>query len=107
MRAALVLLLACTVPTAPDAFTPPAIYRAWYDATQDCAGVTPVHRYEALRFHVADFPPSVLGYWAGRDIYLARDMIDWGPAVRHEMLHAILGEAGHPPAFTACAGFVA
>ena len=51
------------------------------------------------------------GFWFGRPnrIVLAEASRLDGPPVRHEMLHALLGENGHPrdPFLTACDGVVA
>lgn len=114
--ALLLVTVACqsTEPTSalPSGAVPmaaPAGYGGWWQATEACAGLT--GSYSTVEWFVvpdADtFDPGngsrVVGEWsrvggatriilAGR--YAAHEM-----AVRHEMLHALLGKAGHPAEF--------
>lgn len=89
----------------PDAatsdFQPPAIYRQWWAATEDCAGLR--GDLGRIRWTVVDAPsfacPSgrCVGRWEPPDrIYVASDFVDHEMVVRHEMLHALIGEPGHP-----------
>jgi hypothetical protein len=117
-RAALLLFasLASCVPTEPtlDAppgavrFTPPPAYAAWYDATRACSGLAgSLERIEWLVVpgvdtFLTDQGPKV-GLWE-RDgirhrIVVAGNWRDHEMVVRHEMLHSLLGEAGHPSSY--------
>ena len=122
----LVLLLAlaagCESPTVPPLplgavqFTPPAVYRVWWDLTQACSGLSgDFPRVTWYRVPDAETIPlgdgtQVNGYWnpAGNRIVLAADAELDGSLVRHEMLHALLRTDGHPRAafIGRCAGTV-
>ena len=80
----------------------PPIFRVWWSLTQACSGRT--SDLSSVDWHVvpgvAQFTRNhvaVSGYWSrdGNRIVLAeRAMLDGG-LVRHEMLHALVGEGGH------------
>jgi len=117
---ALVLAIACDVPTAPlpagaIEWTPPAKFALWWQMTESCSGRRGDLR--AIKWYVVPNVSSiglngqsVQGETIGNRIVLVdRFRLD-GSLVRHEMLHALLpGSAGHPrDAFlVACDGIVA
>jgi hypothetical protein len=81
---------------------PPAVYREWWAKTEACSGIS--KPFEQVRWYEIEgegFPcPS--GTCAGRwqkehTIYLASRWAQHEMVVRHEMLHALIGEPGHPP----------
>jgi hypothetical protein len=121
---ALVLLVAfpaCDNPAAPPlpdgavAFAAPAVYQRWWQMVEKCSGRTgllaAVHFYEMPG---TLFSPingeSLAGFWtaAGNRIVLKGGLRYDGGTVRHEMLHALLGNGSHPHAvfLGACAGVV-
>lgn len=125
--AALLLTLAvaaCDSPTAPPApalpttgvyeFDPPAEYPYWWSLVEQCAG-----RQAPLAMMTWYQDSTVItldgvkydGYWwhDGERILLAAGLQDYGPTVRHEMLHAILDRGDHPLEYFAdrCAALVA
>jgi hypothetical protein len=116
------LLAGCDSPTAPalptgaERFTPPAVYREWWDLAQACSGLSgDLSRVAWYRVEgVSEVPlgdgTMVNGYWhpVGNRIVLAADAQLDGQLVRHEMLHALLGRDDHPrEAFIGrCAGTV-
>lgn len=117
MRPLLVLALAACTATEPSGsvrVTPPPHFARWYEqAWRDCGSRerdTPAYPYTSLAFHKVpgvDFtmgtaPHRYAGYWRGRDIYVAEYYWDEAMVVKHEFLHAQLGEGGHPPIFAKC-----
>jgi hypothetical protein len=103
--AALGVLLGCAAePTAPNAherFDPPAEYRAWFASTEACSGL--VGDYERLRFYRV--PGSEFGCPSGtcvarwtddHRIFVAEAFLDDEMVLRHEMLHDLIGQPGHP-----------
>jgi hypothetical protein len=123
-RLLLLLLLplaACESPFAPRLpagavrFTPPSIYRQWWTLTEQCSGRQGL--YEAVSWYVvpdAETLPGTNGLnalWYGDSRIVlagAYDGIAAGDLVRHEMLHAILRDGGHPREMFVrrCAGVV-
>jgi len=82
-------------------FQPPAVYRQWWAETEACAGRRgDFARIRWIVVHAPSFDcPSgrCVGRWeATGEIYLARDWVGHEMVVRHEMLHALIGEPGHP-----------
>ena len=80
---------------------PPLAFHQWWLETQACSAIR--GRFEELRFYVVPGEsfacPSgrCVGRWEpGNQIYLADRWIGHELVVRHEMLHALLGKAGHP-----------
>lgn len=103
------LLTACESLTGPplpknaEPFTPPAFYREWWALTESCSGLRgDFSRIAWFRVPGARWIPlgdgtSVNGFW---DPNTGRIVLDGyseraGDLVRHEMLHALLGSAGH------------
>lgn len=81
--------------------TAPAVYRDWWAKTEACSGIrADFERIRWYRIEGTDFEcPS--GRCAGRwqrdgRIILAEDWTLNELVVRHEMLHALIGEPGHP-----------
>lgn len=126
--AGLAALLACTGITEPllppaERFDPPAQYRGWWREMQQCSARTA--RFDAVRFYrVLPTPgrdslhfshPESGAYYDGawvpqwNAIYLAAGQMMTPGLVRHEMLHALLRDVRHPPAYFAgnCARMVA
>jgi hypothetical protein len=111
-------LAAChlTGPIPADAirFQPPAIYARWWSMTEACSGrsgdFASVQWYRVPQNLVGFRGEWVAGYWnsAGNQIVLGEVAVERGAAVRHEMLHALVRERGHPRAefVEACAGLV-
>ena len=117
-RTALLVLfgaaMACETPTGPTvempasavAWSPPAQYGFWWSLVETCADrrgdVGGVHWYVW-----PDPGPLVLagkrysGYWwqEGSRILLAGTSVADGQVVRHEMLHELLQQDGHPPEY--------
>ncbi|HEU5169054.1 MAG TPA: hypothetical protein VFU46_00880 [Gemmatimonadales bacterium] len=103
--AAAVALGGCAAePSAPSTYepvSPPATYRDWFGKTEACSGLS--GDFDRIRWYVvpgSEFAcPS--GACAARWIddhrifvaqaYLANELV-----VRHEMLHDLIGHAGHP-----------
>jgi len=112
---AFVALLSCdmTGPTVPlpggaMRLAVPAEYQAWWTRTEACSGITGT--LDDIRWYVVPdatgFPTSAgpeVGRWShgsnGVEIVLAGAYQDHEMVVRHEMLHALLGQSGHPTEF--------
>lgn len=100
--AVLVLLSACAFE--PDGAVPLATadrYREWWARTEACSGRT--GDFDAIQWYVVrgrDFACPTgrcVGRWEpNHRIYLAEAWVQSELVVRHEMLHALLGRAGHP-----------
>jgi hypothetical protein len=121
--AAIVGLTACgsdrivDPPLPPDAeqFSPPAVYTTWWNMTQACSGLTgslgAVAWYTTSQvLHDVGTGDVIIGYWtagSNRIVMLSSAMLDGG-AVRHEMLHSLIGQGGHPRSqfLGKCAGTV-
>ena len=99
---ALVLLAACGFDPGDDSpMTPPPVYREWWATTEACSGLSGT--FERVRWSVvagASFPCAsgkCAGHWEpGHEIYIAETWTMNEMVVRHEMLHDLLGRAGHP-----------
>jgi hypothetical protein len=99
---ALVLLAACGFDPGDDSpMAPPAVYREWWARTEACSGLS--GDFDRVQWSVVaghGFPcasGSCAGHWEpGHRIYLAEDWTMNEMVVRHEMLHDLLGRAGHP-----------
>jgi hypothetical protein len=110
------LLTEPALPSGAERFDPPPVYAQWWALTEACSAVTrPLSAVEFYRVpHVSVVPTpdhgDVAGYWssASNRIVLAGDWADHGRTVRHEMLHALVRGAGHPPIYFqgVCAGVV-
>ncbi|MFN0179479.1 MAG: hypothetical protein ACKVZ0_11830 [Gemmatimonadales bacterium] len=82
-------------------FDPPPLYREWWSATESCSG-----RRGAFDEVTWAYVPgrafacpsgACVGRWEpGSRVYVAQAYQDHELVVRHEMLHALIGRAGHP-----------
>lgn len=79
----------------------PAIYQEWWAKTEACSGIH--GNFDRLRWSVIDgnsFPCSsgqCAGHWnSDHHIFLASDWVMNEMVVRHEMLHDLIGQPGHP-----------
>ena len=98
---------ACNLITGPlppnaERFAPPAVYARWWAMTEGCSGRSSnfgaIHWYSVPGSEFTRDGQPVAGYanrYTNR-IVLAEATVEQGPIVRHEMLHAILREGGHP-----------
>jgi hypothetical protein len=97
--------------------TPPAQYQLWWKLTEACSGASgELNRVawyvvpDARSLPTAD-GDSVQGLYfpVSHHIVLAGKSAQSGRLVRHEMLHALLGQAGHPIEYfqRRCGGIVA
>jgi hypothetical protein len=104
------------LPEGTEPFSPPAVYARWWAMTEACSGRTgdlaTIHWYQvpgAWEIRVHD-GRAAAGYEepSSDRIVLAGDQVNAGSVVRHEMLHALLRQPGHPDAQFrgACAGLV-
>lgn len=126
--ACLAALVACTGITDPkvppaERFDPPAQYLGWWQEMQGCSArtarfhavtfyrVLPTPGRDSLQFSDPESGKYHDGEWVpGRNaIYLAAGQLMNPGLVRHEMLHALLRDVHHPPAYFAvrCARLVA
>ena len=121
--AAIVGLTACgsdrlvdpPLPTDAEQFSPPVVYSTWWNMTQACSGLTgslgAVSWYKTSQvLHAVGTGDVVIGYWtagSNRIVMLSSAMLDGG-AVRHEMLHSLIAQGGHPRSqfLGKCAGTV-
>lgn len=102
------------LPAGAIQFTPPPHYATWWEMTKSCSGrsgsMEGVNWYQVpAELFVLD-GKSVSAYWSAgsNQIVLASGVLDDGQVVRHEMLHALLGEKGHSREqfLEKCAGIV-
>lgn len=128
VAASLTVLAACTGITEPslppaERFEPPAQYLAWWREMQGCSSriarfdavsfyrVVPTAGRDSLHFRHPESGEYYDGAWVPRwnAIYLAAGQTMTPGLVRHEMLHALLRNVRHPPAYFAghCAHLVA
>lgn len=102
-------------PGEAEPFSPPAVYKTWWEMTKSCAGLS--LPFEDIQWFVIPesnhfiFGGDAAGGAWFRDrkaIVLVSDGILEGQLVRHEMLHALLQDGGHPRAefLNLCAGVV-
>jgi hypothetical protein len=95
-----------------EVFTPPAKYHLWWQVVQSCSGKqADISSVEWLVVPGARaLSDGSSGAWIGatRQIVLAEQAMNSPALVRHEMLHAMLTEHGHPASqfLVACDGFV-
>jgi hypothetical protein len=99
-----VLLGCAAAPTAPsdrERFDPPAEYRSWFASTEACSGLT--GDFAQLQFYRVpgnEFAcPSgmcVARWTDDHHIFVAEAFVSNEMVLRHEMLHDLIGHAGHP-----------
>src|SRR5260221_14753061 len=88
-------------PEGDTPFQPPAVYREWWAKTQACSGRKA--DFNRIRWALVpgnSFPcksGQCVGHWESNgEIWIASDWKDNEMVVRHEILHALIGEPGHP-----------
>lgn len=112
------LIAACRgndLPPHATRFSPPDVYRTWWEMVEACSG----HRgvFDDVQWYRASIVElqeregnGTLAYWEerGNRIVLSDNIVDFGRGVRHEMLHALVRQHGHPRELFAgrCAGVV-
>jgi hypothetical protein len=96
-------LLGCDrfAPENAIAFDPPATYRVWWEKTERCSGAQASFRRIRWYLVAGDGFSCPGGRCAGRweddhTIYVAEAWRDHEMVIRHEMLHDLIGRAGHP-----------
>lgn len=105
VAAVLLAVLGCGDATAPlpqgaTEFTPPSQYAFWWSMTEECSGLT--GDMSAIRWYAVPYTAALgkdvdgLYYTTSHRIILLADSISSGQVVRHEMLHALGAEPGHP-----------
>jgi len=83
----------------------PAVYREWFERTESCSGKT--GDFAAVQFYVVPgvetFPTeegSKVGEWisdgSSHRVIIAGNYRDHEMVVRHELLHTLLRQSGHP-----------
>jgi len=91
------------LPSDAETFAPPPVYATWWKMTEACSGLTGsfnavswVKTADALRDINSGDP--IVAYWTARSnrIVLTNTVVMAGGAVRHEMLHALYKQGGHP-----------
>jgi hypothetical protein len=99
---------AVTLPPGAIEVAAPAIYREWSDRTEACSGLT--GQFSSVKWYVVpgvetfetDEGPKV-GMWTSHGdtdrIIIAGVYRNTEMVVRHEILHHLLGQAGHPPEY--------
>lgn len=99
------LLCGCTTATEPAEPSAPISalpdYRQWFEETKACSGLK--GSFDDLNFHVVSgdrftcASGQCVGMWvAPNHIYIAQPYLRHEMVVRHEMLHALIGQPGHP-----------
>lgn len=90
-----------SAPSTHERFEAPAVYRTWFASTQACSGLT--GDFERLRFYRVpgdEFAcPSgmcVARWTDAHEIFVAEAFLQNEMVLRHEMLHDLIGHAGHP-----------
>jgi hypothetical protein len=90
-------------------FEPPAIYREWFAKTEGCSNRQ--GEFSRLSFFVVPGPAftcasgECVAHWReDHTIFIAERYLDEELVVRHEMLHDLIGDTGHPdpPFITGC-----
>lgn len=115
------LLNSCQItldPKLPDdaeRFVPPTVYSTWWKLTEECSGLSGSLGAVSWFRTASDLQDPRTGraipaYWSSgtNRIVVAGYSVFEGGAVRHEMLHSLIGKPGHPrQQFLAnCAGTV-
>ena len=96
------------LPSNAVAFEPPLEYAVWFERTERCAELK--GRFTSIKFLMV---PDVdtfetdqgqkVGLWTRKGdhntIIVAGNYRDHEMVVRHEMLHSLIGQSGHPPLY--------
>ncbi len=90
-----------TAPAARERFEPPLVYRTWFQSTEACSGLA--GEFDRLRFYRVpgnefECPSGIcVARWTdAHEIYVAEAFVLDELVLRHEMLHDLIGQAGHP-----------
>jgi hypothetical protein len=91
------------LPADAEQFVPPRVYSTWWKLTEECSGLSrPLGRISWFRTARGLQDPrtgrSIPAYWSSgtnRIVVAGYSLFDAG-AVRHEMLHSLIGKPGHP-----------
>jgi len=103
LSVAVVTLAACSPfePAGDHPMHPPEEYRAWFDKTRACSGLS--GDFDRIRWFVVDGDefdcPSgkCVGRWNDdHTIFISRAYTENEMVVRHEILHDLIGHPGHP-----------
>ena len=102
------------LPEAAERFDPPAVYLRWWGMTQECAGVQRNFRdvkwYRTPAARIELNGEYVNAYWSmgSNRVVITDGARNDGSVVRHEMLHALIRQEGHPRTqfVEKCAGVV-
>jgi hypothetical protein len=102
------------LPSTANSFSPPPVYDKWWTMVESCSGVSrPLANVTWFGIPGSAFQLGsdiVTGYWtaASNRIVLADSARLDGLVVRHEMLHALIRQSGHPRSafLEKCAGLV-
>lgn len=103
--------IAAPPPNLPEgavAFIPPKVFRAWWEATEQCAGVS--KDFAGISWYVLPDRRSIstsdgekVGMWfgstSGSAIVLAGPWQESELVVRHEILHHLLKDEKHPDTY--------
>lgn len=108
--AVVVLAAGCAFePEGAHELSAPPAFDAWWEATTACSGLSGSFaeiRWFAVPGQAFDCPTGrCVGRWEpGHRIYIAEEWLEHEMVVRHEMLHELIGKAGHPdpPFGTGC-----
>jgi hypothetical protein len=96
------------LPIGSTHFLPPAVFREWWSATEQCAGVS--KNFAEISWYVVPGRQSIptasgekVGLWfgsaSGSAIVLAGDWMHSELVVRHEILHHLLKDVEHPDTY--------
>jgi hypothetical protein len=101
----LLALTACTEPYDPfygaEPFSPPAIYAEWWGQTESCSGKT--GDFSAVRWYTreafAKLGTQAVADYAVQAVVMRPELVLVANDVRHEMLHLLIKQPGHPEEF--------
>jgi len=102
------------LPSTASTFSPPIVYSRWWTLVESCSGISrPLRDVTWYSIPGSAFQLNgniVTGYWTSGSnrIVLADSARLDGSVVRHEMLHALIRQSGHPRSafLEKCAGLV-
>jgi hypothetical protein len=88
-------------PQGDEPIDPPSQYRTWWARTEACSGRQ--GNFDRIKWYVVPGHGfkcpggTCAGHWnSDHDIFIAGDWTNTEMVVRHEMLHDLLGQSGHP-----------
>jgi hypothetical protein len=88
-------------PNGDEPMNPPPVYREWWAKSEACSGLRGDFdrvRWSEVEGHSFSCASGrCVGHWqGGHRIWVASDWATNELVVRHEMLHDLIGHAGHP-----------